>query len=321
MFMKLQEKDMLPIYEKMLLIRKSELCMLETYQKGEIVGHMIPAIGQEAPPATLTTMLEEGDYLLTGHRGGGYYIAHGCDFNAMWCELYGRSNGALKGRGGQLHLMDISKNAITGNAIVGQQWGMACGFGFAAKYYGKKGIVEGGEASTNRGTFHEGLNMAAVFKLPMLFVVEFNGKMMWNTQDEFLSCKRIASRAHGYDIPGKTVDGNDPFAIYEAASEMFAHIEAGNGPCLLECITSKWRDTVGNLRDTPENIEKIKAPENDPICRFEVKLRKLGVLNDALEAEIKVRVEAKLAAAVEFAKNSPKPDKFDGINEIYSQYV
>jgi len=317
--MKMPKKDMPLVYEKMLLIRKSELCMLETFQKGEIVGHMIPAIGQEVIPAVITTLLEDDDYLLTGHRGGGYYIGRGCDFNAMWCELYSRSNGSNAGRGGQLHLMDISRNAITGNAVVGQQWGMAPGFGFAAQYHGAKGVVVGGEASTNRGTFHEGLNMCAVFKLPMLFVVEYNGKMMWMEHDEFLSCKRVASRAAGYDIPGRTVDGNDPFEVYEAASEYFEHIKNGNGPCLLECLTSKWTDTVGNVRDYPENIARIK--ENDPIPRFEKKLRELDVLTDASIEQINKRVDEKLAAAVAFAKNSPKPNKYDGIDAIFSQKV
>jgi len=315
--MQMPNEHMLTIYEKMLLIRKSEICMLETFQKGEIVGHMIPAIGQEAIPATITTLLEDDDYVITGHRGGGYYIGRDCDFNAMWCELYGRANGSNAGRGGQLHLMDISRNAITGNAVVGQQWGMAPGIGFAARYHGAKGVVVGGEASTNRGTFHEGLNMCAVFKLPMLFVVEYNGKMMWMVHKEFLSCQRVASRAAGYDIPGRTVDGNDPFEIYEAATEYFEHIKSGKGPCLLECITSKWTDTVGNVRDYPENIARIK--EDDPIPRYEKRLRELGVLTDTLENEIKKRTDEKLAAAVEFAINSPKPDKYDGIYEIYSQ--
>ena len=317
--MKMSSEHMLAIYEKMLLIRKSELCMWETFQKGEIVGHMIPAVGQEAIPATIATLLEDDDYIITGHRGGGHYIARDCDFNAMWCELYGRTNGSNGGRGGQLHLMDISRNAITGNAVVGQQWGLAAGVGFAARYNKTKGVVVGGEASTNRGTFHEGLNMCAVFNLPMLFVVEYNGKMMWMVHEEFLSCKRVASRAAGYDIPGRTVDGNDPFEIYEAASEYFEHISSGKGPCLLECITCKWTDTVGNVRDYPENIAKIK--EKDPIPRFEKKLRELGVLTDALDEDIRKRTDKKLADAIEFAKSSPLPDKYDGIDAVYCQKV
>ena len=161
--------------------------------------------------------------------------------------------------------------------------------------------------------------MCAVFKLPMLFVVEYNGKMMWMVHEEFLSCKRVASRAAGYDIPGRTVDGNDPFEIFDAASEYFEHINSGKGPCLLECLTSKWTDTVGNVRDYPENVAKIK--ENDPIPRFEKKLRELGVLTDALDEEIKQRTDKKLADAIEFAKNSPLPDKYDGVDAVYCQKV
>jgi acetoin:2,6-dichlorophenolindophenol oxidoreductase subunit alpha len=317
----LTPEDRLDIYQTMLQIRASELKMCELFKRGEIAGHMLPCLGQEAIPATLAKVYAPDDYLITAHRGGGHYLAKGCDFNALWAELYGRTTGITKGRGGQIHLMDMSHFAMTGNAIVGQQWGIAAGAGFVARKRGKMVVAVGGEGSTNRGTFHESLNMAAVQKLPILYVVEFNNKQMWNTSAETTAGSRIACRALAYDIPGATVDGNDPDAIYDKAVAYAEHIRGGRGPCLLECITGKWTDSVSNIREVPEVVERIKNPENDPIARFEVKLRKEGILTDSIEKECIDRVQERLQAALTFAQNSPKPNPSDGIDEVYSQPV
>jgi len=314
-------ENKLDIYQRMLQIRMSELKMCELFKKGEITGHMLPCLGQEAIPSTLAEVYTTDDYLVTAHRGGGHYMAKGCDFNAMWAELYGRATGITKGRGGQIHLMDMSHYAITGNAIVGQHWGLATGAGFVARKKGKMVVAVGGEGSTNRGIFHESLNMAAVQKLPILYVVEFNNNQMFSHSDETTAGTRIATRAVAYDIPGVTVDGNDPDAIYAKAMEFAKHIKSGKGPCLLECITGKWTDSVSNVREVPEILEKIKSPDFDPITRFEVKLREEGILTDTLEKECKDRAEELLQAALTFAQNSPKPNPTDGIDEVYSQPV
>ena len=311
----------LDIYQRMLQIRASDLKMCELFKKGEIAGHMLPCMGQEAIPSTLAEVYEKDDYLVTAHRGGGHYMAKGCDFNAMWAELYGRTTGITKGRGGQLHLMDMSHFAITGNAIVGQHWGIATGAGFVARKRGKMVVAVGGEGSTNRGIFHESMNMATVQKLPILYVVEFNNNQMFSHSDETTAGTRIAQRALAYDIPGATVDGNDPYAIFEKAVEFSDHIKSGNGPCLLECITGKWTDSVSNVREVPEILEKIKSADFDPIPRFEVTLRKEGILTDSLEQQLKVRVEQMLQAALDFAQNSPKPNPADGIEDVYSQPI
>lgn len=314
-------EDRLDIYQRMLQIRTSELKMCELFKKGEIVGHMLPCLGQEAIPSTLAKVYEKDDFLVTAHRGGGHYMAKGCDFNAMWAELYGRTTGTTKGRGGQIHLMDMSHYAMTGNAIVGQHWGIATGAGFVARKRGKMVVAVGGEGSTNRGIFHESLNMATVQKLPILYVVEFNNNQMGNTCEETTAGERIANRALGYGIPGATVDGNDVDAIYDQATKFVDHIKAGKGPCLLECLTGKWTDSVSNIRQVPEVLEKIKSPDNDPITRFEVKLRAEGILSDAIEKACKDRAQEMLQAALIFAQNSPLPDPSDGVDDVYSQPV
>ncbi len=319
--MQLSDEKKLKIYETMLLIRESELKMMELYKKGEIEGHMLPCLGQEAIPATLAQVYTDEDYLVTGHRGGGHYFARGCSYNAFWGEMFGCTSGATRGRGGQIHLMDKSKKALTGNAIVGAQWGIAAGIAFVARRDGSAVVCVGGEGSTNRGPFHESLNMTAVMNLPVLYVVEFNNRQMWNPCTQTTAVDRIAKRALAYDMEGATVDGNDPDAIYEKASEMMDKIRAGGRPCLLECITNKWTDSVNSARNTPEAIEGFKRPDVDPIYRYEAKLKAQGILTDALDAEIKQRVGEQVAAGVEFGRNSEKPEATEGMDQVYSQPV
>ena len=319
--MGLSPQDRLDMLKTMHLIRASDLKMIELHKKGEIEGHMLPCLGQEAIPAAMAKVYAENDPLVTAHRGGGHYIAKGCDYNAYWAELYGRVTGATKGRGGHIHLMDMSRYAITGNAIVGQHWGLATGAGYVARKDGRVVISVGGEGSTNRGTFHESLNMAAVQKLPIFYIIEFNNNQMFSSSDETTAGERIAERAAPYHIPGITVDGNDPDAVYAQAVEYYAHIKSGKGPCLMECITQKWTDSVSNVRQDPAVVENMKKPENDCIGRFEAKLRSEGILNDDIAQEIQEGVSSKLNGALEFALNSPVPSPGDGINEVYSMPV
>ena len=319
--MGLSAQDRLDILETMHLIRVSDLKMIQLHKKGEIQGHMLPCLGQEAIPATMAKVYADGDPLVTAHRGGGHYIAKGCSFNAYWAELYGRATGATKGRGGHIHLMDISRNAITGNAIVGQHWGIATGAGYAARRDGRVVVAVGGEGSTNRGVFHESLNMAAVQKLPIFYIIEFNNNQMFSSSDETTAGERISERAAPYRIPGITVDGNDPDAIYAQATEYYARIKGGGGPCLMECVTQKWTDSVSNVRQDPAVVENMKRVENDCIGRFEKRLRDEGILNDAVAQGIQDRVSMKLADALGFAVNSPIPHPEDGINEVFSQPV
>ena len=319
--MALTPQDRLDILETMHLIRLTDLKMLALHKKGEIEGHMLPCLGQEAIPATMAKVYAHDDPLVTAHRGGGHYIAKGCSYEAYWAELYGRSTGATKGRGGHIHLMDMSHQAITGNAIVGQHWGIATGAGYVARKDGRVVITVGGEGSTNRGTFHESLNMAAVQKLPIFYIIEFNNNQMFSSSNETTACERISERAAPYHIPGISIDGNDPDGIYKQAVEYYAYIKSGKGPCLMECITQKWTDSVSNVRQDPVVVENMKKPENDCIGRFETKLSNEGILTDEISDHIQERVQKKLQDALDFALASPIPDPHDGIDEVFSQPV
>ncbi len=318
------DRALLQVYETMLLIRESESRMVELYRLGEFKGHVLPALGQEAIPAALGQVLAPTDYVVTGHRGGGHYIArvsgaHGGDLNGLFAEYYHKSTGVMKGRGGQMHLVDRRANVIAGNAIVGAQWVLGTGAGLAAfmEGEGRVAVVVGGEGSTNRGTFHEGINFAAVKKLPVLYIVEFNGYQMWNTAQEILPVRNLSERAAAYGIPGVTVDGNDPLAVYAAASDLVARARRGEGPALLECKTFKWTDSGTNLRLPKELAEEWQA-NRDPVALFRKRLLDGGVLDERLDAAILARVKGCVDSAVAFAKASPDVAPTDGLDEVYA---
>lgn len=319
--MTLNRTELLNIYEVMLTIRESESRAVELFRKGELQrGHVLPCLGQEAIPAAFAQVLKPSDYVITGHRGAGHYIARGGDLNGLWAELYGKKTGVMKGRGGHMHLVDMKVNTIAGNAIVGAQWVLGTGAGLAAKLQDEGAIVAvfGGEGGTNRGTFHEGLNLAAVKKLPVLFVCEYNAWMLFSHASEVLPIQDISARAAGYGIPGVTVDGNDPLAVYEAAVELAARARAGQGPALLECKTFKWTDSASNLRLPKEEVEQWKM-NRDPIALYQARLKSMGVLDEAEDEAIRRRVNERLDAAIAYARASADPDPDEGLDEVYSQ--
>ncbi len=317
--MTLTNTDLLNIYETMLTIRASEARMVALFKEREFGGHVLPCLGQEAIPAAFSKVLAPTDYVVTGHRGGGHYIARGGDLDGLWAELYGRATGVMKGRAGQMHLVDMAANTIAGNAIVGAQWVLGTGAGLAAKLEGGDRIaaVFGGEGSTNRGTFHEGLNLAAVKKLPIVFVCEFNSFQLWSHVSETYPVANVAQRAVGYGIPGITVDGNDPLAVYEAAVELAVRARRGEGPSLLECKTFKWTDSGNHMR-LPKDEAEAWQRDRDPMALYERRLRELGVLNDAMAGQFRARVDARVEAAIAFARRSPGPSPEDGLDDVYA---
>jgi 2-oxoisovalerate dehydrogenase E1 component len=318
--MSLNTSDMLDIYELMLTIRESEARTVDLFKAGELQhGHVLPCLGQEAIPAGFSKVLQPSDYVITGHRGAGHYIARGGDLDGLWAELYGKRTGVMKGRGGHMHLVDMKANTIAGNAIVGAQWVLGTGAGLAAKLEGDGRIaaIFGGEGSTNRGTFHEGLNLAAVKKLPIIFVCEYNAWMLFSPALDFLPIENIADRAAAYGIPGVTVDGNDPLAVYEAAVELAARAREGKGPSLLECKTFKWTDSGNNLRLPEEEVADWKS-NRDPVKLYRARLEELGVLDATRDEEIQRQVNGRLDAAIAFARRSEDPTPEEGLDEVYS---
>jgi len=317
--MRLDSKERLEIYEKLLLVRQSEWKMTTLYKKGLLDGHVLPCIGQEAIPAGFSKVLSSEDFVVTGHRGGGHYIARGGNMRGLWAELYGRKTGILGGKGGQMHLVDMNVKTIAGNAIVGANWVLGCGAGFAAKQNNKNQIVAvfGGEASTNRGTFHEALNMASLKKLPIIFTIEYNGKQLWDNYSYVTAVKDIADRAKAHDILGVTCDGNDPDAVYEAAFELAEIARKGKGPSLLVCKTFKWFDSGSNQRQSDEELAEGKE-KYDPVKIYSSKLRAEGILDDALDKSINDKVTEIIEDAAAYGKNSPMPSVEDSYTNVFA---
>jgi acetoin:2,6-dichlorophenolindophenol oxidoreductase subunit alpha len=316
--LELTKTDMLDIYETLLTIRISEQTMYDLYRRGELPGHILPCLGQEAIPAAFSKLLRDTDFVVTGHRGGGHYIARKGDFKRLWAELYGKREGIMKGKGGQIHLVDMNKNTIAGNAIVGANWVLGTGAGLAAHLDGKGAIAAcfGGEGSTNRGTFHEGINFAAVKKLPVVFVCEFNNYQLWNRASEVLTVENIAVRSASYNIPGITVDGNDVLAIYEAAKNLVARARQGEGPSILECKTFKWTDSGTNLRLEKEEVEYWQTYK-DPVKLYRSKLKELAVLDSTMDEEIIQSVTQQVKEAVAYGQQCTDPTAEEAVHDVY----
>ena len=249
--------------------RRFEERATQDYLNGDIYGVVHSYIGEEAVAVGVCSALEEGDQIVSTHRGHGHCIAKGADLDRMMAELYGRETGYCKGKGGSMHIADFDIGMLGANGIVGGGIPIATGAGLAAQMDGKGRVAVSffGDGASNAGSFHESLNIAATWKLPMLYVCENNRYAANTAAAETHAREDVAARAHGYDIPGNVVDGNDIAAVYDAATTAVARARAGEGPTLIECKTYRWgrhteRPTQAEPRPTAE-VEEWKT--RDPI--------------------------------------------------------
>lgn len=315
------KSTLLSFYETMVTIRRFEEKIEEFFFAGEIPGFVHLYIGEEAVGTGVMANLEKTDYIQTTHRGHGHTIAKGADLKRMMAEIFGKKAGFCKGKGGSMHIADFSVGMLGANGIVGGGYTLATGAAMAQKMLGKNGVsvVFFGDGASNRGTFHEAANMAAAWDLPVLFVCENNE---WASTTPYLtttSVKDIADRAQGYDMPGVMVDGNDVFAVYEAAQKMIKKIRKGEGPALLECKTYRIKGHfVGDPEKyrTKEEVQKV-FDENDPIINFEEKVLGAGVLTRDELDEVANRAAQAVEDAVEYARQSPEPDPSELYEDLY----
>ena len=295
----------------MVRIRTFEETSAKLFLDGRIVGFLHLYSGEEAVAAGVCACLRDDDYITSTHRGHGHCLAKGADVNLMMAELYGKATGYSKGKGGSMHIADISKGIIGANGIVGAGIPIAIGAGFAQKYRETDGVAVTffGDGASNRGTFHEGLNMASALNLPVIFVCE-NNQFGMSTPFSYHSKNRtISERAAAYAMPGVTVDGNDPVEVRNAAAVAVNRARSGGGPTLIECLT--WRHYGHFLGDSapykkPE--DEAKWRKKDPIPNFEKRLVRDGVADIADIEKIHADAEEELAAAIRFAEDSPCPD-------------
>jgi len=322
--MEMKKDTMLSLYRKMISIRAFEEKTSEMYAAGNIPGFVHLYIGEEAVASGVCENLSEDDYITSTHRGHGHLIGKGGDMKLMMAELYAKDTGYCKGKGGSMHICDLNLGILGSNGIVGAGLPIAVGAGFASRYV-KKGQVCAcffGDGASNRGTFHESLNMASIWNLPVVYVCENNYYGISGSQRELMKVKNVSERAAAYGIPGVTVDGNDVIAVYEAAREAIDRARKGEGPTLLECIT--WRHH-GHWEGDPDYKHFIYRDQKeheawlkkDPIPRFEKYLMDKKIADRAGLDAIKKEVENELVEAVRFAESSPEPNVCSLLEDVY----
>jgi len=317
------EKDKLVwMYTNMLTIRRFEEKVIEYFASGSIPGFVHLYIGEEAVATGTCANLRDDDYITSTHRGHGHLISKGGDLNLMMAELFGKETGYCKGKGGSMHIADLDLGILGANGIVGGGPPIASGAALAAKYKGTDQVVACffGDGASNQGTFHEGLNLASIWKLPVVFVAENNMYGISFSQKKSMSVPDIADRAAAYDLPGVVVDGNDVIAVYEAVGEAVKRARAGQGPTLIECKTYRHR---GHFEGDPtvyrpkEEFETWK--KRDPIPRFEVQLLQMDVLTQADLDKISAEIDQKIQRAIKFAEESPWPAVEEILDDVYTE--
>lgn len=306
---------------QMHLIRLFEEGAEQAYMRGLVHGTMHLSIGQEASAVGVGIMLESGDYITSTHRGHGHCIAKGADPKFMFAEFFGKDNGYCRGRGGSMHIADVASGNLGANGIVGGGLPIAVGAALALKQTKKPNVVICffGDGANNEGAFHESLNMAAIWKLPVVFVCENNKYGMSTSTERSTAVKNVSQRAQSYDFPGVTVNGNDFAEVATAAGEAIERARRGEGPTLLECMTYRHRGHSKSDRNRYRTKEEIDSwIARDPIQQFQAQLLMHGLIEEAEVAAMVKSVEDEIEASINFAKDSPEPKIEDLTNFVYT---
>jgi pyruvate dehydrogenase E1 component alpha subunit len=291
------------------------------FLQGRMPGTIHQAAGQEACAAGVCAALCDGDMITSTHRPHEHAVARGLPVKSLMAELYGKTTGCCHGRGGSMHLGDVERGMLPAIAIVGGGIPLAAGYALALKYRGTQNIVACffGDGATNIGAYHEGINIAAIWDLPVIFVCENNKYGASTAIEKVTRVPRLSERAAAYGIPGRTVDGNDVEAVYEAALEAGNAARAGKGPALLELETYRFsghsRSDPGHYR-SKEEVSEWKA--RDPLARYEAACLGDGTLSADELTEMKAAVERELDEAVAFAESSPDPAPEDCLDHVYA---
>lgn len=320
---KLDKSQLLHIYEQMETIRVFEERAGKEFASGKIPGFVHLYAGEEAIAVGVCSHLTDDDFITSHHRGHGHCIAKGVDVRGMVAELLGREAGSCRGKGGSMHIADVHKGMLGANGIVGGGFPLAVGAGLTARTNGKGQVAVCffGDGASNQGTFHEGLNLAGIWKLPVIFVAENNGYAESTPVTYHMSCRDIADRAAGYDMPGVTVDGLDVFAVYEAAGEAIARARRGEGPSLIECKTYRYfghfeGDTI--TYRTPDELASYRL--RDPILALRRAIAERGVASAEELDAIDRQVEERIDEAWTYAEAAPFPEPEEVLTDVYVKY-
>jgi pyruvate dehydrogenase E1 component alpha subunit len=320
---KISKEEILRLYRIMLTIRRFEERVVIDYHSGAIPGIVHSYIGQEAIATGVCTNLRRDDVIISNHRGHGHCIAKGADLNRMMAEIYGRKTGYCKGKGGSMHIADFSIGMLGANGIVAGGLPIATGAAVAAQLEGgdKVVVLFFGDGATNEGEFHEVLNLASIWKLPLIFACENNGYGVNTPVKVATGLSHISKRATGgYGIPSAVIDGNNVLAVYEITQRALARVRSRRGPVFLEFITYRWRGHyeapgLPDLRP-PDEIEAWK--KKCPVTRIERILLRNGIAKKQALEEINTQVMQQIQAAVDYALASPLPAPEDALEDVFS---
>lgn len=317
----LSSDEKINLYRKMLEIRTFEERVFELYGENLVPGTIHLYAGEEAVAVGVCAALRADDYVVSTHRGHGHCIAKGARLDRTMAEILGRRTGYCKGKGGSMHIADFTVGVLGATAVVGAGIPVAAGAGLSIKLRNTDQVAACffGDGAANQGTFHEGINIASVWRLPVVFVCENNLYAMGTRQTGVMLVRDISQRAASYGIPGMTVDGNDVVAVQEAAEAAVKRAREDDGPTLLECKTYRLK---GHSRWDPATYRPKEEVEDwlqrDPIRRLELKLLSEGDLSEAESLEIKKSVENDVEAAVKYALESPLPEPGEAMEDVYA---
>jgi len=303
-------------YTVMYRARRFEEEVFEFYKRGLMPGLAHLYLGEEAIATGACAALNESDYIGSTHRGHGHLVARGADLNRMMAEILGKATGYSKGKGGSMHIMAMDKGILGANGIVGGEIPIALGAAYASKMRnsGEVAVSFFGDSASNEGTFHESLNMAAAWDLPIVFIIENNFYGISVDIRRVTKESQLSKRAVGYGIPGVTIDGNDVFGVYEEAKKAVDRARKGQGPTLIECLTYRWQGHhVGDPATYRPEDEVADWRAKDPIRRLEEQ----KLLSQKEIDAIRASVDAEIAEACKFAEESPYPDIAEAYTDVF----
>lgn len=309
------------LLKTMQLIRTFEEKLEEAFWSFEFGGELHLSNGQEAVAAGVMLNLKKDDAVETTHRSHGHFIAKGSDLKKMASEIFGKSTGFSRGKGGHMHLIDPSKN-VSASGIIGASMPIALGYAFSYKYQKKSSIAVAmfGDGAMNAGAFHESLNLAKVLQLPVFFVCEDNTYAISTVSSSVTAAKSSVALAAGYGIPGEVVDGNDCKAVFETAKKAVECIRSGKGPYILQCNTYRLSTHFcGDIETYRRQEEKEKMLKEEPISRFKTFVRKENLLTEREIAEIENHTLREVLEVIDYARKSPYPDSSEAYTDVFTE--
>lgn len=315
------KEQLLKFYEEMLLIRRFEEKAGQLYGMGLIAGFCHLYIGQEAIAIGMRHTMQENDKVITTYRDHGHMLAVGSDPKKIMAELTGRKDGISKGKGGSMHLFDLEKHFYGGHGIVGASVPIGAGLAFADQYRGNDNVTYCyfGDGAAHQGQVYEAFNMAKLWNLPVLFIIENNRYAMGTSQARASSTDELHRRGEGFNIPGVKIDGMDIFEVIKEGQKCVDYVRSGNGPMLLEMDTYRYRGHSMSDPATYRTKDELNSmKEDDPIATLRTKILDENIAEESEIKKIDTAIKSQVAEIAEFAQNSPEPDESELMTEIYA---